>query len=403
MEATFDNKTNLLSANIRSVVDNSVLYKITTTHNLWGRTVTLLKDTNPVGTNSPIVGVIYWRERLFEVNGHRKSISDIKRKTPGFVADQPQSRSKSPGRSRSRRSRSKSKGRDDKRGRERSRDANGRTKARDIEKEKGRRSKSRSRPDSRKKKTEPELEAKVDSTMTIIAGCTSCLAFVRRSTVLLSQIGIGEWWRSVTCTTRYWRWSAGRAEYELVYHHEQWKALINLDDDDNEKTSSPVIGPARPPHMRTRSASASFGARDSVTIYSPGRNSGFSAKSASTTTNRQQQSRHSRQSSAHFSIGTATRFSGSVSDDKTSDDEKRTSSSASNDGEEELDPEKRKEERRTAASLYVPYRNRLFHKTKPTALKMKSNALLQDEVFLLLVMIYSETKRQDSTNSSGGW
>lgn len=355
---------------------------------MWGRTVTLLKDANPaLGANSPIVGAIYWRERLFEVNGHRKSISDIKRKPPGFVATkgQPQSKSKSGAKSKGNRSRSKTRD-ESRRKRDRSRDVHGR-----AGNEKDRKHKSRS--NSQKKKKEPAPKVK-DSSTVVTPGCTSCLGFTRRSFVLFSQIGLGDWWRSVTCNTRYWRWSADRTEYELVYHHEEWKALINLADDDDEKSSRTVTVPARPPHMRTRSISASFAARDSTTI-SPGRSSGFSASTA--INNRQQQhpqARHSRHSSARFSVATIAAADG---DDK-DEDEKRSHSSA-----EDVDPEKAKEERRTSASLFIPYRNHLFHKTKPAVLKMKSRALLQDEVFLLLVLIYSETKRQDKTNSSGGW
>jgi hypothetical protein len=172
-----------------------------------------------------------------------------------------------------------------------------------------------------------------------------------------------------------------------------------LDDDENdEKGSGPVTSsnPARSsPQMRARSASANFGARDSVTI-SAGRNSGFSA---ATMINHNSNTRHSRQSSARFSIGT-TRFSASPSlsgSDHKDDDEKRPHSASEKGG--ELDPETAKEDRRTSASLFIPYRIHLFHKTKPAVLRMKSNALLQDEVFLLLVLIYSETKRQDSTVS----
>lgn len=63
---------------------------------------------------------------------------------------------------------------------------------------------------------------------------------------------------------------------------------------------------------------------------------------------------------------------------------------------EKLDEE---QDSRVAASLYVPYRVHLFHKTKPPVLRVNSVALWRDEVFLLLVLIYSETKRQDSTVS----
>jgi hypothetical protein len=232
MEATFDNKTNLLSANVRSFVDSSVLYNISTAHNLWGRTVTTLKDANPaLGTKSPIVGAIYWRERLFEVNGHRKSISDIKRKPPGFVADVqlPSKKSKSGGKTK--RDRSRSKGRDEqkkKRDHSRSRDAK-----RADHSEKRNKSRSRSKAEKQKKrKNDPEPEASTKraggTAVAVVPGCTPCLSLARRSSLLFSQIGLGNWWRSVTCKTRHWRWTADRTEYELVYHHEQWKVSIVL-------------------------------------------------------------------------------------------------------------------------------------------------------------------------------
>jgi len=210
MEATFDNRINLLSANVRSFVDSSVLYSITTTHNLWGRTVTLLKDANPaLGTNSPIVGAIYWRERLFEVNGHRKSISDMKRKPPGFVAarDQPQSKSRASGKHR--KNRSGSRARDEPRKkRERPHNASGRTN------DKGTVKKSRSRTKGQQKKNELS-----------VAVAPGCLGLTRRSCILFTQIGLSDWWQSLTCNTRYWRWSTDRTEYELIYHHEQWKVV----------------------------------------------------------------------------------------------------------------------------------------------------------------------------------
>lgn len=52
-----------------------------------------------------------------------------------------------------------------------------------------------------------------------------------------------------------------------------------------------------------------------------------------------------------------------------------------------------------AASLSIPYRNHLFHKNKSPVLHIQPSSLLQDEVFLILVFIYSETKRQDKTVS----
>lgn len=48
-----------------------------------------------------------------------------------------------------------------------------------------------------------------------------------------------------------------------------------------------------------------------------------------------------------------------------------------------------------SASLTVPYRPKLFGKMKPVVLNISASALERDEVFLLLVLIYSETRRQD--------
>jgi len=379
MEATFDNRTNLLAANVRSFVDSSVLYTITTTHNLWGRTVTLLKDANPaLGTHSPIVGAIYWRERLFEVNGHRKSISDVKRKPPGFVAARdPTSRVRKHKKHRSG-------------SRARAHDSSG---ARTSGKDKAS-SKSRPKGQQQQHKTNQA------------PGCTGCLG--RRSPVLSIQIGLGDWWRSVTCNTRYWRWSADRTEYELVYRHEQWKvsvispldqflfhffktkALVHSEDDDDEK-SSRTVSARHPPPLRTRST-VSYAACD-ATADGPrfSATATATATAAVTTVHKQPIGR----STAFFSIASLVRFS--QDDEDKQDDEKKYRYEE----EQELDAEKAKEERRrTRASLFIPYRHHLFHKNKPAVLKMESKALLQDEVFLLLVLIYSETKRQDRTVSS---
>ncbi|KAJ7067097.1 hypothetical protein C8F01DRAFT_1247498 [Mycena amicta] len=48
----------------------------------------------------------------------------------------------------------------------------------------------------------------------------------------------------------------------------------------------------------------------------------------------------------------------------------------------------------------VPFRPHLFHKSKPAVVHLTSTALSEDEVFLLLVFIYEEVKRQDKTNTS---
>ncbi|KAJ4477236.1 hypothetical protein J3R30DRAFT_3291126 [Lentinula aciculospora] len=45
----------------------------------------------------------------------------------------------------------------------------------------------------------------------------------------------------------------------------------------------------------------------------------------------------------------------------------------------------------------VPYRPHLFTKADPPLLSITRTALVEDEIFLLLVFIYSEAKRQDDT------
>ncbi|KAF9043898.1 hypothetical protein BJ165DRAFT_1478586 [Panaeolus papilionaceus] len=58
----------------------------------------------------------------------------------------------------------------------------------------------------------------------------------------------------------------------------------------------------------------------------------------------------------------------------------------------------------TLAGLFtVPYRPKLFGPTKPVTLKLSRKALLNDEVFLILAVVYSEAKRGDKSNGSGTW
>lgn len=55
-------------------------------------------------------------------------------------------------------------------------------------------------------------------------------------------------------------------------------------------------------------------------------------------------------------------------------------------------------QRSMAAQFLVPERPALFSKGQPPSLHLTKAALEADEVFLILAMIYSETKRQDATN-----
>ncbi|KAG2015207.1 hypothetical protein CC2G_008496 [Coprinopsis cinerea AmutBmut pab1-1] len=175
MEATFDNRSNVLSAQIRTNHDHSVVYKVVTDQTRWRRELTFLKDANPALGDPPVAGVIHWREKVFEVGGVRKSVGEVRRKPKG-------------------------------------------------------------------------------------------ISFSKE---------------------RFWRWSNDRKEYTVVYHQEkEWQVQWN-----NE----------------------------------------------------------------------------------------------------------------IVATFQVPYRPKLFGKTKPMVLKMCPTALERDEVFLLLVLIYCEAKRQDRMNASGGW
>jgi hypothetical protein len=47
------------------------------------------------------------------------------------------------------------------------------------------------------------------------------------------------------------------------------------------------------------------------------------------------------------------------------------------------------------ARLLVPYRPHLFGRQPPVVLELSRMALVKDEVFLILCMIYSEAKRQE--------
>ncbi|CAK5274795.1 unnamed protein product [Mycena citricolor] len=84
MEAVFDNKNNVLNAQIRATHDNSVLYSLSTTFGYRGRKATILRDENPAPGASSIVGVIHWSDKTLEVFGHRKNCVELKRQTGWF-------------------------------------------------------------------------------------------------------------------------------------------------------------------------------------------------------------------------------------------------------------------------------------------------------------------------------
>lgn len=52
-----------------------------------------------------------------------------------------------------------------------------------------------------------------------------------------------------------------------------------------------------------------------------------------------------------------------------------------------------------AARFSVPSRPHLFTKPEPSMLHLTKTALEEDEVFLIMVFIFSEVKRQDKTVS----
>lgn len=54
------------------------------------------------------------------------------------------------------------------------------------------------------------------------------------------------------------------------------------------------------------------------------------------------------------------------------------------------------------AMFAVPFRPKLFGKAKPVVLNLSRGALAKDEVFLILVFIYCETKRQEKMVSCLG-
>ncbi|THV01111.1 hypothetical protein K435DRAFT_793574 [Dendrothele bispora CBS 962.96] len=98
MEVTFSNKTNILEALLLTSHENSPIYEVKSTFGLLGRKITILKDVNPLTSNSvrpnsgrraadasrtkePVtVGAIHWREKVFEIHGVKKDVSDIKKK-----------------------------------------------------------------------------------------------------------------------------------------------------------------------------------------------------------------------------------------------------------------------------------------------------------------------------------
>ncbi len=53
-----------------------------------------------------------------------------------------------------------------------------------------------------------------------------------------------------------------------------------------------------------------------------------------------------------------------------------------------------------AGTFAVPFRPHVFSKPTPTTLELTREGLAKDEVFLILIFVYSEAKRQDQTVGS---
>ncbi|KAJ7461843.1 hypothetical protein B0H11DRAFT_1735989 [Mycena galericulata] len=84
MEATFDNKTNVVNARIRAIHDNSVIYSLRTSFGFRGRRDTILCDENPAPGAATTVGAIHWQEKTLEISGHKKSCSELRRRAGRF-------------------------------------------------------------------------------------------------------------------------------------------------------------------------------------------------------------------------------------------------------------------------------------------------------------------------------
>ncbi|KAJ7775974.1 hypothetical protein DFH07DRAFT_798933 [Mycena maculata] len=81
MEAFFDNKTNIINARICAVLDSAVMYSLETKFDFQGRVRTVLRDENAVGSpsRSAAVAVINWKDKTFEIHGHKRPWQELKR------------------------------------------------------------------------------------------------------------------------------------------------------------------------------------------------------------------------------------------------------------------------------------------------------------------------------------
>ena len=55
------------------------------------------------------------------------------------------------------------------------------------------------------------------------------------------------------------------------------------------------------------------------------------------------------------------------------------------------------DDKKIVGTFSVPFRPHLIHKAKPALVNLSRKALENDEVFLILILIYSEAKRQEGS------
>ncbi|KIY49191.1 hypothetical protein FISHEDRAFT_41878 [Fistulina hepatica ATCC 64428] len=78
MEAFFDNGLDLYNCNLRSCLDENILYSLTTKEVGRSAKNTVLKDANPVPGMPATVGVIHWKEKAIELYGTKKPCSELR-------------------------------------------------------------------------------------------------------------------------------------------------------------------------------------------------------------------------------------------------------------------------------------------------------------------------------------
>lgn len=88
MEVIFDNQANVLTAQVLTTHDNSVIYRVVTDQSIWSKARTYLKDANPAVGAPTNVGVIHWKEKAFEIYGVKKPMSEIRRRPKNPVVKQ---------------------------------------------------------------------------------------------------------------------------------------------------------------------------------------------------------------------------------------------------------------------------------------------------------------------------